>query len=188
MYALDAALNGYSRKRPYGHLRTYFTTNHDENSWNGTEYEKYGNMALPLAVFSSMWKGIPLIYSGQELPNQKRLLFFDKDEIVWKGKPALHDFYKKLLNLRKTHPVFQTAYHQVLTWRISTTDNHSVFAFARTNLSHHLVVLLNFSDQRVRIQLDDQRLKGSYTDLFSGKTVTLKDLHTIDPWGYIVLG
>lgn len=188
LVSLDAALTGYNHKKPAHHLRSFFTSNHDENSWNGTEYEKYGNMTLPLAVFSSMWKGIPLIYSGQELPNQKRLLFFDKDEIVWKGKPALHDFYKKLLTLRKTHPVFQTSYHNVLTWRISTTDNHSVFAFARTNLSHHLVVLLNFSDQRVRIQLDDQRLKGSYTDLFSGKSVTLKELHSLDPWGYVVLG
>jgi hypothetical protein len=23
-------------------MRAWFTTNHDENSWNGTEYEKYG--------------------------------------------------------------------------------------------------------------------------------------------------
>ena len=33
-------------------LRAWFTSNHDENSWNGTEYEKYGNMAPALAVFS----------------------------------------------------------------------------------------------------------------------------------------
>ena len=60
-----------------------FTTNHDENSWNGTEYEKYGDAAMAFAVFTATWRGIPLIYSGQELPNKKRLRFFDKDEIEW---------------------------------------------------------------------------------------------------------
>ena len=50
-------------------MRTWFTTNHVENSWNGTEYDKYGDMAKALAVFSATWNGIPLLYSGQELPN-----------------------------------------------------------------------------------------------------------------------
>ena len=57
-------------------MRTFFTSNHDENSWNGSEYEKYGDMAKPFAVFCATWNGIPLIYSGQELPNLKRLQFF----------------------------------------------------------------------------------------------------------------
>ena len=64
-------------------MRAWFTSNHDENSWNGSEYEKYGDMAKLLAVFSCTWNGIPLIYSGQELPNLKRLKFFEKDAIDW---------------------------------------------------------------------------------------------------------
>ena len=42
----------------------------------------------PLAVFSCTWNGIPLIYSGQELPNLKRLKFFEKDAIDWTGENA----------------------------------------------------------------------------------------------------
>ena len=49
--------------------KVWFTANHDENSWNGTEYEKYGALAKALAVFSCTWPGLPLVYSGQELPN-----------------------------------------------------------------------------------------------------------------------
>ena len=65
-----------------GSMRAWFTSNHDENSWNGTEYEKYGGLAKPLAVFSCTWNGIPLLYSGQEIPLQsKRLKFFDRDPI-----------------------------------------------------------------------------------------------------------
>ena len=92
-------------------MRTWFTSNHDENSWNGTEYEKYGDMAKALAVFSCTWNGIPLIYSGQELPNMKRLKFFEKDAINWTGENAdnyrLHDFYKTLLNLHSNNPALR---------------------------------------------------------------------------------
>ncbi|MEJ7671206.1 MAG: alpha-amylase family glycosyl hydrolase [Chitinophagaceae bacterium] len=86
-------------------FRIYFTSNHDENSWNGTEYEKYGDAAKAFAVFSCTWNGIPMIYSGQELPNNKRLQFFDKDQIEWRQECELHDFYKTLLHLRKTIPL-----------------------------------------------------------------------------------
>ena len=71
-------------------IRAWFTSNHDENSWNGSEYEKYGDAAKALAVHSCTWQGIPLVYSGQELPNKKRLKFFDKDVIEWKKNCELH--------------------------------------------------------------------------------------------------
>lgn len=83
-------------------LRLYFTSNHDENSWNGTEYEKYGVYAKALAVFSAFFKcSVPLIYSGQENANTKRLSFFDKDPLEWSSEPPLADFYKTLLTTRK---------------------------------------------------------------------------------------
>ena len=53
-------------------MRAWFTSNHDENSWNGTEYEKYGEMAKPLAVFSATWDGVPRMYARQELPMLNR--------------------------------------------------------------------------------------------------------------------
>ena len=45
--------------------KAWFTSNHDENSWNGSEYEKYGSLEKPLAFFSCTWPGVPLLYSGQ---------------------------------------------------------------------------------------------------------------------------
>ena len=97
------------------HFGAYFTSNHDENSWNGTEYEKYGAAAINLAVFSCLWNGLPLLYSGQELPNLKRLKFFDKDPIEWNGKYELHDFYRTLLQLRKRNPALRAGDDAVTT-------------------------------------------------------------------------
>lgn len=184
---LDRVLTAYHQKAPYGHMRSYFTTNHDENSWNGTEYEKYGNMAMPLAVFSCLWNGVPLLYSGQELPNQKRLAFFDKDEIEWgKKEPRLHNFFKQLLHLRKTHPALHAADRSVLSWRIATNYNDRVFSFIRQKGPRQVVVALNLSDQPLKLQFTDSRFNGSFTDLFSGASFSLADTMDLPPWGYLV--
>lgn len=57
-----------------------FITNHDENSWQGTEYEHLG--AAGIEAFSVLYytvPGMPLIYSGQESAFNRRLKFFEKD-------------------------------------------------------------------------------------------------------------
>jgi glycosidase len=99
-------LSGYSMY-PSGSKKLLFTSNHDENTYYGTEYEKYGACAKAMAVFTCTWPGIPLIYSGQEKPNLKRLEFFEKDFIDWEGETELHAFYKTLLNLRKKNKALQ---------------------------------------------------------------------------------
>ena len=168
-------------------MRAFFTSNHDENSWNGTEYEKYGDAALPLSVFSCMWNGIPLIYSGQELPNQKRLQFFDKDEIKWKGTPKLHNFYKTLLTFRKQHPALKAADRRVITWRIATTNNDQLFSFVRKSSNREVITILNFSDRKIKFQMSDTRIGGGYEDLFTGKAHSLAESFTIPAWGYLIL-
>jgi alpha-amylase len=185
--SLDQALTGYQYKQPFHHIRSFFTSNHDENSWNGTEYEKYGEATIPLAVFSCLWNGIPLIYSGQELPNQKRLSFFDKDEIPWKGKPKLHQFYQTLLKLRKTHPALLAGHKETITWRIATNHPNELFCFVRKNKEKEVVAVLNFSDRKIYYQLQDMRVRGMFANLFSSKEFNINQQeHIIEAWGYHV--
>ena len=88
-------------------LQLYFTSNHDENSWNGTEFEKYGRYVKAMSVFTFFYPyAVPLIYSGQEIPNEKRLSFFEKDVIDWNMPWHLFDFYITLCALRKLLPIF----------------------------------------------------------------------------------
>src|SRR4030095_3160492 len=150
-------------------IRTWFTSNHDENSWNGTEYEKYGDMAKALAVFSCTWNGAPMIYSGQELPNHKRLKFFDKDIIEWNGVFGLHGFYKKLLNLHSTHPALRAADDKVITYHLRTSAASEIFAFLRKNGEKEVLVILNLSPvERLLVQVYDDIVKGNFVELFSG--------------------
>ena len=144
-------------------------------------------MAIPLAVFSCMWNGIPLIYSGQELPNLKRLQFFDKDEIEWAGNPALHQFYKKLLLLRKLQPALLSGHKDVITWRIATDHPDQLFCFVRKNKEHEIVVVLNFSAGKINFRLQDHRVRGEFTNELTTEKNDISSDFAIEPWGYQIM-
>ncbi len=171
---------------PCNGMRIYFTSNHDENSWNGTEYEKYGDAAKLMAVFSCTWDGIPLIYSGQELPNKKRLKFFEKDAIDWTGKFELHDFYKTLLTLKATNKALRAGDPEVLVQIISHPEDENVFAFLRKYKSSQVFVILNFSDQGLNYEV--KNVKGVFRNLFWNDDIDfeLKSQVWLHPWDYLV--
>lgn len=171
-----------------GSMYTWFTSNHDENSWNGTEFEKYGDMAMLLAVFSCTWKGLPLIYSGQELPNKKRLKFFDKDEIMWSDKIELHDFYRPLLNLHSLHPALSSGDRASETYVLSTNDEKNVFVYLRKSGDREVLVLLNFSGDNRTVEIKDEITSGDFRNVFSNEIANLStDIKFImQPWGFAV--
>lgn len=130
-------------------FRLYFTSNHDENSWNGTEYEKYGIFAQALAVFSATFPAsVPLVYSGQEIPNHTRLPFFEKSNLKWSPKPALADFYMQLFALRTHHPAF---FGLDLNWQFIDVDELLVYEIYSNKT---LRVILNLSNEAQHISLN----------------------------------
>ncbi|MGA9212034.1 alpha-amylase family glycosyl hydrolase, partial [Kaistella sp.] len=149
-------------------MRAWFTTNHDENTWNGTEYEKYGVIAKPLAVFSATWNGVPLLYSGQELPNMKRLEFFEKDIIDWNGTYQLADFYKTLLNLKSTNPALRGGDSSAKTFILKTSADDKILAYVRKNGENEVLVVLNLSKEAVDFSINDENISGTFKNVFSG--------------------
>lgn len=54
-------------------------------------------------MLSVVGEGMPLIYSGQEAGNDRRLEFFERDPIVWREHP-LGELYRKLFALKRRTP------------------------------------------------------------------------------------
>jgi glycosidase len=171
---------------PCNAQRVYFTSNHDENSWNGTTAEKYGNALKLFAVFSCTWDGIPLIYSGEELPNYKRLSFFEKDQIDWNQNVELHAFYKTLLTLKSNNKSLRAGDPDVITKIISHPDEPQVFAYLREIKSAQVLVILNCSDEDVNFPV--KNVCGVFSNVFGGADINF-DLNNnvyLQPWGYLV--
>lgn len=173
---------------PANALLTYFTSNHDENSWNGTEYEKYGESAQMMAVFSFTWPGIGMIYSGQELPNLKRLKFFEKDAIEWTENIQLQDFYKILLDLKRDNKALHFPEENSLLKIISAENDSEILAFLRTNGDSEVLIILNFSPNERDFEVVGA--EGEFRNVFGGPNINFSfeqapKLH-LAKWGYLV--
>ncbi|WP_221033145.1 alpha-amylase family glycosyl hydrolase [Actomonas aquatica] len=164
----------------------YYTTNHDENSWQGTVQERLGGGVETFAVLTYLFDGIPLIYNGQEAGMAKRLEFFERDPIAWRPHP-LAGFYRTLNQLRRDHPALHTGTGMT---RIGTTANESIYALLREDATGEKVVgFLNLSDAPVTFDAAAPALAGTWQDVFGGATHTLKGSVSLalPAWGYLVL-
>lgn len=187
-HLLDSHMKNLARF-PTGSMQLYFTSNHDENSWNGSEYEKYGEMAQALAIFSVTWPGLPLVYSGQELPNYKRLKFFDKDQIDWNGQFLHHDFYKRLFDLRRTNPCLNAQLTISSNTILDTGNNQQILSYLRAASDRKLFVLLNLSKSKAEGHLKSENSNHTYRNILTGKNITLPGdgKFELDPGGYLLL-
>jgi|LakMenEpi03Aug12_release.lakeMendotaPanAssembly.Ray.scaffolds.fasta_scaffold04056_7 glycosidase len=168
--------------------RMNFTSNHDENSWNGTEYERMGDGAKAFAVLTAFLPGMPLVYSGQESALNHRLKFFDKDVIDWKDYP-LNDFYTRLLQLKQHHPAMAGCDLSVPFERLDNSAPESIFSYRRKRGEDEVIVLINLSASPKSFSLNASLANTDYTELFSEKKYTANDLKNLElkPWDYLVL-
>lgn len=143
--ARDLAQHLQSPKKvfPPHAYRMLFTNNHDFNSWHGTDKELYGKAYIPLAVLAATLPGMPLIYSGQEAGLDKRLAFFEKDQIEWKNYP-LASFYAFMLKLKRDNPAMANGQYGAPA-QILETGNDQVFAFKRVKGNNVVDVAVNLS-------------------------------------------
>lgn len=172
---------------PVDAYRMLFTSNHDENSWNGTEFERMGEGSICMAVLTATLPGMPLVYNGQESAFNKRLRFFDKDTIDWKDY-RLEPFYRKLFELKHAYqPLWNGKWGGQLQ-RINTSADTSVFAFIRQKEGDRVFVLANLSDAVKEFKLEGAEYTGKYKEWFLEEDVVFKKNATVrlKPWEYKV--
>jgi glycosidase len=169
-----------------GSFPMLFITNHDENSWSGSEYERMGEAVKALATLTFTLEGIPLIYSGQEAGLHKRLLFFEKDTINWKDL-SMQPFYQSLIKLKHTNQALWNGTEGAPVVFAETSAPDKVLAFTREKGDNKILVIFNLSANPVEatIQLPQA---GDYKEYFSGETKTFEKGVNIklDKWAYRV--
>lgn len=184
--AFDSALNKTDSTFPNNALRMFFTSNHDENTWNKADYETTpGESHAPFAVLTQTVKrSVPLIYSGQEEPFLRAIKFFDKDTITF-TKFARADFYKKLLSLRKSNVALSAQANFI---RSTTNADDKVYAYFRELNGEKVLIILNFTNTSVKAKMHNPEIIGTATEIFTNQSEELKRGKEFDlkPWGYLV--
>ena len=185
---IDDTLRYYGEQFSAKGFKLLFTSNHDENSHSGSEYERLGDAAKAFAILTCTWNGMPLVYSGQEAANTKRIKFFDKDFIDWEHHFPLHDFYKRLLNLHSTNAALRAGDNATISKRVTTDNDDKLFGFIRQNGEAEVLVLLNLSADYYWMQLTDERVRGEFVNVFSNEPndVTKNRFFEMEPWGFYV--
>lgn len=169
---IDAYRAAADTTLPNGAFRMYFTTNHDENSWNGTVMERFGEKGhLAYAALTFTIDGMPLVYSGQEAGLDRALAFFEKDEIEW-GDYKYQDFYTKLLMLNRNNQALWNGESGGDFRRMPTGADDKVYAFERAVDQIGIVSIINLSDEKQEIEFEEMP-DGQYRCIFDG--VTLED-------------
>jgi len=176
------SVNKYAK----GSFPMQFITNHDENSWNGTEYERMGDAVKTFATLTFTVEGIPLLYSGQEAGLHKRLLFFEKDTINWSNL-EMQKFFQSLTRLKHNNQALWNGTAGGSMTFVTTSAPDKVLAFAREKDNNQVLAVFNLSAQPVETNIQLPQA-GNYQEYFSGETKKLeKDTSVkLDKWSYKV--
>lgn len=184
--SLDSIITVTNQQFPANALLMYFTSNHDENSWNKADYGTMpGASHAAFAVLTqTLPRSVPLIYSGQEEPFLDSVSFFYKDTITFK-KFARAAFYSKLLHLRENNKALAADADFI---KLHTDDDKNIYAFIREKENDKVLVIVNLSNSSHGIKITDTLINGNARNVFTLKKEALNkaDMIKLDAWAYKV--
>lgn len=163
-----------------------FTSNHDENSWAGTEFERMGDAARVMALLTfTLPKGQPLVYTGQEIGYDHRFAFFEKDPVPAWVENDWSTFYRQLIRLRHEHPVLSAGERGAeARYPDDGVLPEGVFGFSRGEGADEVIVLANLSSAEQTLTLP---FAGSRREYFTKRSCTGGTEATLPAWGWMVL-
>ena len=161
-----------------------FVSNHDENSWNGTINESYGDAQYAFMAMNYMLPGMPLVYSGQEYDLNKRLHFFEKDSFP-KIKGKTMEFLQQMGALKNNHKALATGSNGGSFKRIFSTKDNQIFAFERKKWRYSVVVA-NLSNGYSQFTMPYDGEFKRYQD-FKVKRLSSSYQYDMKPWEFWIL-
>lgn len=183
--AIDSLLADQAANYPADTYLMNMITNHDLNSWEGTEFERLGNLQGAFAVLSYTLPGMPLIYTGQETGMNRAFEFFEKDKAPqWEPRNEYFTFYQKLNELKHTQPALAAGLQGGEMVRYTTTDPN-IYAFSREKDGKPVVVIMNLGSAEAPVQFTAETPSvAGLIDIFNGAPASLPA--TLPAGAYII--
>jgi glycosidase len=167
-------------------FRMVFTTNHDENTWNGTVKERLGEGAEAFNILIFLLPDMPLIYSGQEAGLDKRLAFFEKDKIDWKEFP-LEEKFKTLLALKKRNKALWNGKSGGEILFLENSDEENILSFVREKENNKVFAVFNLSDKKISAKIETG-FNENFTRVFAEEPVSIGKEFSVKlkPWEHMI--
>ncbi|MEP3890749.1 MAG: alpha-amylase family glycosyl hydrolase [Hellea sp.] len=175
----------YQQNWPKGAMRMAYTENHDQNTWDGTTGDIYGDALEVAMALSFVGDGIPLIYNGQEANHQTRLAFFEKDLINWQDHPQ-KDFITKLTSLKENNSVLWNGAWGAPMEILPNSNPEQVLSFTRKDTKSSITAIFNVSNKTANVGISAEAVEGEFKAFNSGELVTLNagTKLTLQPWEF----
>lgn len=182
---LDSLVRSDIAKYPADGLLMNFTSNHDENTWNGTEFERMGDANKCMAVAAATLPGMLLEYTGQEVAMHKRLRFFDKDTVSWVDDKNYTQFWTGLIRMKENNPALWNGTAGGDYTRIDA-GNDNIYCFTRIRGDSKVLVIMNMSAATHAMELSGY--KGKWRIAYTGEKAKIKKTlkAELGPWEYRV--
>jgi 1,4-alpha-glucan branching enzyme len=190
VYTLREVIHSDIRRFPKWSMRMTFTSNHDENSWSGSEFSRFGAALEPMAALTFLLpNALPLIYTGQEYGYDHSFAFFESDPLPEFENNKFTEFYSKMCRIYKEHTALRSADMGGSFIEINNNAPDCLMTFVRENEQDRVVVIANLSPYTVFGDFHTGIYAGEYTDALSGNKTTLYEhmWGDIAPWSYKIL-
>lgn len=190
VFALRDRIYTDLRRFPKWSMRMTFTSNHDENSWSGSEFTRFGNALEPMTALTFLLpQSMPLIYTGQEVGYDHSFAFFEKDAIPNFDENRYTELYRKLCAIYHSHRALQSADRGGSFIEIDNNAPDCLMTFVREVEGDRVVVIANLSPYTVFGDFHTGIYAGEYTDAMTENKVTLYEhmWGDIAPWSYKIL-
>ena len=175
---------------PQTSMHMSFTSNHDENSWSGSEQRRFGNaLEAMIALAFVLPKSLPLIYTGQEYGYDHSFAFFDKDAMPKFEPNAATELYHRLCEMKHSFSALLSAEQGGSFVEINNNAQDCLLTFVRENQQGRVVYIANLSPYKVFTDFHTGIYAGEYTNVLNGESETLYE-HTwgdMEPWSFRLL-
>ena len=160
-----------------------YTTNHDVNSSDGTPQELFGGDkgAMGAFVMAAYMKGVPMIYSGQEVGTPYRILFpFTTKKIDWTLNPTMPAEYAKIIGFRNSSTAIRSG-------QLFDYSSDDVVAFTKEQEKEKVFVLVNIRNKAVEYTLPTALANTNWTNGLGSGNVALSTKVILQPYSYLAL-
>ena len=192
VWDLRNAIHAERARYPREALRMSFTSNHDENSWSGSEQSRFGRaLEVMTAMTFLMPSTMPLIYTGQEVGYDHSFEFFERDAIPTSAyvENRTTELYRRLTALKHGEAALAAGERGGEMIEIDNNAKDCIMTFVREVKGSRVVAIMNLSPYVIHADFNTGIYADMYRDALSGARVRL-DEHVerdLQPWSYQIL-